>query len=520
MYRISCFLGLAVGLMIFLFSFSASSATTDDFPTHTGAKVSLPAIQLLLFVDGNPYQWLCRWQNSGTGLLPSQEDNTASTYNNALAAMVFLLNNNVGKAERILDYYKSRFNDLEFFLNGAARGFYQYRNSRTGVPNTTTNRWMGDNAWLLMAISHYKKTTGKTQYDQMAAGIANLLLDFQQPGGCIASGWEWDGSGEVFRDNCHTEGNIDAYAALKLFGTDVAALNVKQWLDYTNLDWKYGPLDIHSWRVLSLGSNYGFSLNHAHLFRRTLNYKGIIIEGFVPSDDDSDFIWAEGTGGMILAFDLAGYKGPAELYRNELTKLIFASTTTPGTRTLPYLVPPGVAGYPWVDVTKGHVAAVCWYLFVQKSFNPFTLMTINTPQPQNPVIRIQAENYDGTTGLVQLDSRGIIYEGETIHIADSGNTADADEHSAEYQFRSLSDFETAKLVVRYADDIAGDTCEIHIDNHPVHSFDTEDTGTWDDFVVTGAADIGNISKGEHTLLLKCTNSGSYGLTVDMIEIIR
>ncbi len=138
--------------------------------------------------DWHPiFDWLSAQQDKRTGLVPSQQDTSASTYNNALAVMAFVLNNQVEKAQRILDFFKNRCNTQEFYVGKEPRGFFQYRDSTTGEPPCRVNRWMGDNAWLAMAIHHYKKATGDSTYDGMANAIVSLLSSFQQPGGYIAS---------------------------------------------------------------------------------------------------------------------------------------------------------------------------------------------------------------------------------------------------------------------------------------------------------------------------------------------
>lgn len=220
------------------------------------------------------YRWLVQQQDNSTGLLPSQQDNNASTYNNALAAMVFILEGDHIKTKKILEFYNDKAS--EFFNNrcgnfnsscsnsdpcgeNAPCGFFQYRDSHTGIPLQNINRWMGDNAWLLMAIHHYQAATSDTSYAAMAQAIIRLLKSFQQPAGYIASGWE-NGDQSFNKNMGHSEGNLDAYKALLLFNEPQMAQQIKHWLDFTDLQWKNGPLDLHSWRVLSLGKEYGFCL--------------------------------------------------------------------------------------------------------------------------------------------------------------------------------------------------------------------------------------------------------------------
>jgi hypothetical protein len=322
------------------------------------------------------YNWLYAQQNINTGLLPSQEDSTASTYNNALAVIAFTLENNKKSlsAKKILDFYNQRRDSQEFIVGNEYRGFYQYRDSNTGEPSPNSNRWMGDNAWLLLAIQYYKASTGDAFYDEMAANIVELLKSLQrqdpQHSSCslIASGWE--NGDTVFNENGHTEGNLDAYKALSLVGETTLAEKVKCWLDYNNHNWKNGPLDIHAWRVLSLGLDYGFALNDTEQHKRNIKYSGKSVSGFMPYIDSSDNIWSEGTGFMAVAFYKAGYKKLGNNYVANLKKLLFEPQSFKKTKTISYLALPDNVGYPWVDTTKGHVAGVCWYIFSIKRFDP------------------------------------------------------------------------------------------------------------------------------------------------------
>ena len=84
------------------------------------------------------------------GLLPTiPYGNLVSTYDQALAAIAFILADEMQCAERIFDYFESiRLTELET----GQGGFFQFR-SPLGIPSG--RRWMGDNAWLLIALKNY-----------------------------------------------------------------------------------------------------------------------------------------------------------------------------------------------------------------------------------------------------------------------------------------------------------------------------------------------------------------------------
>lgn len=509
----------SAGLVIASTTLFFSTTLQDEC---SGAMLPLLQVSPVIAAANNPYSWLYYWQNNNIGLVASHEDNLAQLYNNAIAAMAFILNKDFKRAERILDYFNGRMDDTEFTVNGVASGFYQYRDSTSGLPATNTDRWFGDNAFLLMAINYYKKTTGKNTYDSMGADIAAWLISLQNADGSVGSK--------------HTEGNIDAYAALKGHGNLVAANKIKAWLDIApNQNWENGPLDIHSWRVLSLGGDYGFCLNDTTGCQRTIINFGKTIRGFVALPDRSDNIWVEGTGQMVMAFYAAGYQQQGDDYFNELKKTSIYSKQ-PRMKTFPFLVLADPVDT-WADPKKGHIAGVVWYLFAEKQFNPFYGETVPAGTvKQNPVLRIQAENHIGTTGEVRYDGAGSPLEGNAIHIAGDDDTliynCSAPNppspccstapclSTADYVFDSLEAIPAAKISVRYADEAGGDVCNISIDSQPKYTFTTDDTGTWSDYIDSEPAEISSIAKGSHTMQIACEDKGTYGVTIDAVNILQ
>jgi hypothetical protein len=121
-------------------------------------------------------EWLKQVQDTTTPerqLLGSMQDQQLQTFNNALAAMAFLLKGETARAERILDFYaaatdrETRDGALQnFFVAGEPRGFYQAakRMEENGQPvyrvGDMNDRWMGDLCWLLTAYLHHEQMTG------------------------------------------------------------------------------------------------------------------------------------------------------------------------------------------------------------------------------------------------------------------------------------------------------------------------------------------------------------------------
>ena len=473
--------------------------------------------------------WLKQQQDPTTQLVRSQENTQANTYSNSLAVMVFTLKGDKSRASQILDFYARRLAS-EFYYNSDARGFFQNRDAHTGQPDSG-DRWMGDNAWLAMAIHYYHSAFNDSSYDAVAQAIIALLESFQQPAGYIAKGWQ---NGDArFSTDGHTEGNLDAYRALTLYNAPAKVTGpVKHWLDYADLNWRKGPLDIHTWRVLALGADYGFclpELERTDLAEARLKWTVTVgsqtVTGFMPSVGLPANIWSEGTGGAAVAFYRAGYTGLGDFYVGELEKLIFDSTSFPGTKTIAFIARPDSVNYSWVDTTQGFAPGVCWYILAKNKFDPFAGELISPAQPQNPLVRPQAVNYESHDGFLRFDGNGAILEGKAIHLAGDGTTGD-NSGWVDYKFNLLSPISNASVRIRYADDIkgapAGDIVTILVDGTKVSTFNTSQfsSGGWDDYVWSSGFSVGPLAAGIHTLRLQATDNHTYGFTVDCSEIYQ
>ncbi|HSD63645.1 MAG TPA: hypothetical protein VLB50_07595, partial [Ignavibacteriaceae bacterium] len=121
-------------------------------------------------------------------LVPAMEDNSGQTFNNAVTAMAFILLGEKERAGRILDFYAVRtdssnleINYQNFFCSGDSRGFYQNIDLDNSYYPFISDRWMGDNAWLLIAYKYYESEYGfneKPLYVLVTTYLKNLLLEF------------------------------------------------------------------------------------------------------------------------------------------------------------------------------------------------------------------------------------------------------------------------------------------------------------------------------------------------------
>lgn len=318
-------------------------------------------------------------QQLANGLLESAENsNVVSLYDQALAAMVFMVNNDFTRAERIFDFFNAR---VTSELQNGVGGFSQFRD-RNGISGNY--RWMGDNAWLLIALNNYKSLTSNNAYDQMATAIGNWLMSLQDTDGGLFAGYD---SNDNLLDYKVTEGNIDAFNALPGYTTFhedlLGFLETDRWDDMDNnlMAWPENPpyryaLDNQTWSYCMFPDYPVSALTSADRFltTQTATINGVSITGY-DIDEDQDVVFLEGTGQMVLAFKLAGMQSESDLYLAEMEKILTASSLHTRSGGFPYVSNPGT-GYGdvalWAEAdTDIALSGGAWYFFGINGFNPF-----------------------------------------------------------------------------------------------------------------------------------------------------
>ncbi|MFH1369489.1 MAG: hypothetical protein ABII64_10245 [Elusimicrobiota bacterium] len=338
--------------------------------------------------------WLKRVQDKGTPdkkLIPSAdiEDTQIQTFNNALVAMAFIVEGEQERAERILDFFANATkpdNDdptlQNFFYKGEARGFFQQVVENAGTyhdDENISNRWMGDNAWLLIAYRYYDKEYNNHRYDKIEKLLKELLIFWYKPakvGGYIQHGWR-SGDSKLHEDYGHAEGNLDAYAALRLCGEKKISKKIRKWLD-NELGSRTGlPLDNYTWRVLAKGRNYGYLLNyvdHDLRYLKTIDHYGNKVKGVWHKPDDTvNNVWVDGVGQLACAFFVSGDWKKGNFYANQMDDyLIDRGIDDKVYKALPYTLNKQ-GGIDWVILDRGFASCAAWYIFAKNRFNPMRL---------------------------------------------------------------------------------------------------------------------------------------------------
>lgn len=330
--------------------------------------------------ESRVFQWLVKEQLSN-GLLESiTGNNFVSLYDNSLAALAFIAKNDFAKAEAIFDFFDQR---KESELLSGTGGFYQFRD-RNGVPLNGSGRWLGDNAWLLIALNNYKVKTNSTKYSNLEQSLTNWIRQLQDIDGSLWGGYDpFTGlkTGKV------TENMIDAFNAvagydsfhknlLTYFYNDRWDAQHKSLVCFPGNYYKYA-LDNFSWGYCSLENFPTVSLNFADELFLTKHWSVACskdIEGYCI-DVDRDNVFLEGTGQMVVAFQKAGLTQKAQYFLKELEKAtIFPDNGTIG---IPYATNIG-SGYGPDKLWQGAdnlpcVSSAAWYLFGKINFDPMAV---------------------------------------------------------------------------------------------------------------------------------------------------
>jgi hypothetical protein len=295
--------------------------------------------------------------HDNTGLVKSADydKNFTTVYKNALAAMVFIHENDLSFAEGIFDFFKSEYS-VPF------NGFPQSWDPERGNA-TDENYWVGDNAFLLLALNYYKKETGSFgNYEDMAEGLVNWLC-------------------ENASDTIIAEGLANMYAALKPFEDSVVCADtilpkIKEWFD-ANKDYP-NVLDHIERGALVFSDISGF--DYMDGFKRTeiWEYNGMEVNLLAAFFDD-DFVNLEISAQILLAWEIWKSDLAIDLsyLETEIDKVWLLSSSAPDVISyygLPYFLsydPTPETGHGWPYCYNAPIIdPVCYMLFYYWGFNP------------------------------------------------------------------------------------------------------------------------------------------------------
>ena len=366
--------GLLLSIAVALF-FGCQRHHEHELVVPAAASESYAIDDSLVHLADSMRYWLNGMQLSNGLIETSYNSNLVSLYDNALAALVFTASEDYARAEAIFSYFDARIQSELLSGNG---GFFQFRNAQ-GQPQG--NRWLGDNAWLLIALNNYAHTTGNFQFEVLRTELDGWVRLQQDTDGGLWGGTDASGNtiGKV------TEGMLDAFNAVAGFDDFhhgvLSYLQQERWdaTDQLLVSWPgsnyYYALDNFSWGYCSLEGFPNRVLDEADRFKTTQVHaaSGDSIAGYC-FDEDRDAVWMEGTAQMAVACIKAGRMANANELLHEVAKSATSQPDIPGTLGLPYASNIGTGyggGLLWTGAdTQPATAACCWFVMACLEFDP------------------------------------------------------------------------------------------------------------------------------------------------------
>ncbi len=376
---------LIFSLLLMYGVLSCTKDSTESFSSVESASVvSQPAAKETVSVDVHAeehctYLWISSMQFSN-GLLESAEGTDfVSLYDNALSALSFMAAGDFKKAEKILDYFQNRI-DIE--LTSGSGGFYQFRDIRG---DNRRNRWLGDNAWLLIAVNNYEAMTGSNRYESLARSLEHWIRSLQDVDGGLWGGYREDGT----RIHKISEGIITAFNAVKGYDSFhqgiLSFMEKERWnaQDGLLVAWPDNNQYYYALDLIPLGYMILEDFPESTLQQASRFYTSQIseltsrqVKGYC-FDEDKDVIWLEGTAQMALAYHSAERQEISKGLLEDL-QLMVAEKSDPGIHQgLPYASNMGSSYGPdplWDHADKqAALSSSNWYFFNKIGFNPLSL---------------------------------------------------------------------------------------------------------------------------------------------------
>lgn len=382
------------------------------------------------------YEWLVSNQaSSPLGLVESYpQDSNANqgfTYDQALAGIAMLKNDDDANAAKIFNFYNSQWDGTGFWT--------VYNTQAIDGSKIEYAKVLGPNAWIAIFAMTYYKETGDGRGLDLATSIGHWIRSLPHQDGGVAMGVDNPGSNPNWGTIYSVENNIDYLAVLELlvkkatltadralFQTELT--NLKTWFQTKAYDSasgliKRGPsnsindmtmsLDTNTWAISVLGVDgikQLFGWNDSQL----IAYVGRVENAFAIQNDGTfggnigtakgfDFAyaqnaqmiqdqgftrpgikWVEGTNQMILVykqladyFTLAGNTTEAQKYQTRADYFLGlnAANVTGDGKSYFYTDRSGTKVFwdvPFWNAAPGAaVASTSWVYFAAEGINPF-----------------------------------------------------------------------------------------------------------------------------------------------------
>jgi hypothetical protein len=378
-------------------------------------KYDLPRLDDLRFLRS--YNTLCTLE------FDSLLINTAFTYDNALALIAFVADEDQNRAKLLADTFIYAQEHDRFYTDGRLRNAYQAGdlvippgwtpNGRTGtvrLPGFThpiTQTWTedeysvgtdtGNMAWTMIALLNYYERWGGEVYLNAAVKLGDWIVthtyDTRGNGGYTGgyTGWETDPPEKDMWKS--TEHNLDLFVAFsrlyeitndptwqnhaqrarhfveKMWNEEDGYYATGTLTDGKAINENVIPLDAQTWALLAFGPN--------EQTMRAVDYGGLhhyavydSYEGF-DFNTDRDAPWSEGTGQMVLTYQLLGETDQADHFLDELQAVQSSAPNADGKGLVATPAMSVSTGFETAYYNRIHVGATAWYIFAEQAYNPY-----------------------------------------------------------------------------------------------------------------------------------------------------
>lgn len=377
----------------------------------------------------NELRLLCSYET-----IPSENDfdkvmkNVAFTYDNAVAMLALMARGTAEdwqRARLLADAFVYAQQNDRYYTDGRLRNAYMCGDlidhavvetfGKAKLPgwwDEQAQKWFedafqvgshtGNMAWVMLALLTYYEAKGGEEYLNAALSLGEWIVketkDPESPFGYTAGYERWEPNPTKLTYKS-TEHNIDVYTAF-LKACNITGDNVwkeraihallflhTMWddseghfwigtLDDGKTPWTHPdaqPMDVNSWGLMALDN----AQKHGRGITWVENNTAVETLGFSGFDfnPDKDGIWWEGTGQMVIVYQILGDEQKAELYLNQLRDVQMNGENSNG-KGIIAATPDGITtglyigDNPWLYYSRLHVAATSWYLFAERRFNP------------------------------------------------------------------------------------------------------------------------------------------------------
>ena len=401
-------------------------------------------------------------------------ENTAFSYDNAVALLAFTAGRDWSRASEIADAFVYAQDHDRYYTDGRIRNAYQSGDleappgwtphglvGTARMPGwTDTGNWFedsgsvgsgtGNTAWVMIALLRYYESRGGSQYLQAAIDLGTWVETETRDARC-QGGYKGGFDGEEPTPTPltwkSTEHNIDLWVAFSLLhratGDSVwqtraayARTFVESMWNDTDGYYRTGtgddgctantqaiPLDAQSWSLLAFGSNSrtlrGISYVEGHHEVCSGSFCGF------DFNEDRDMPWPEGTAQMVDAYWALSRTTDATTYLADLAALQATGQNGNGKGVVAAPADGLTTGFTWLYYDRLHIGATAWFVLAELKYDPLTLETLVVAPAGSTVAAGAGKAYTAEGFDSNGDSIGDVTSTTTFTISGSGSCTGA-----------------------------------------------------------------------------------------------